>query len=134
MENSEGKLPEYERFFLGGANSLRGFGSRDVGPVGRNRFNEEVYIGGNKYLQLNVEYLIPLVEKAGLMGVIFYDTGNAWPEDNPIDLSDLRESAGLGLRWFSPLGPIRLEWGHVIDSKSTDSRVNKWEFSMGSAF
>ncbi|MGD9211620.1 MAG: outer membrane protein assembly factor BamA [Desulfobacteraceae bacterium] len=133
-ENAEGILPEYERFFLGGANSLRGFGYRDVGPVGLNRYDEEVYIGGDKYLQFNFEYLIPLVEKAGLMGVFFYDTGNAWSENGSIDLSDLRESAGVGVRWFSPLGPIRLEWGHVLDPKSSDTRSNKWEFSMGSAF
>jgi outer membrane protein insertion porin family len=134
QKNAEGILPDYERFYLGGANSLRGFDWRDVGPTGVNRYDNEVSIGGDKYLQFNIEYLVPLIEKAGLMGVLFYDTGNAWAEDDPINLGNLRESTGVGIRWYSPLGPIRLEYGHILDRKSTDNKSGRWEFSMGSAF
>jgi outer membrane protein insertion porin family len=132
--NSNGMLPEYERFFLGGDRSLRGFGWRDVGPIGKNSSNEEVHIGGNKYIQFNVEYLIPLVEKAGIWVYPFYDTGNAWAEGDPIELSNLRESAGFGIKWLSPLGPIRLEYGWVLDPEPTDSKNGGLLFNIGSAF
>jgi outer membrane protein insertion porin family len=133
-ENSSGMLPEYERFFLGGDRSLRGFGWRDVGPIEENSSKEEGHIGGNKYIQFNVEYLIPLVEEAGIWVYPFYDTGNAWDKGDPIELSNLRESAGLGIKWLSPLGPIRLEYGWVLDPEPTDSKNGGLLFNIGSAF
>ncbi len=137
-ENPDGLLPDYERFKLGGPNSIRGFKWRDIGPKRaitlENGEEKELNIGGNKYIQFNIEYLIPLIEQAGLMGVLFYDTGNAWEESDLIDLSDLREGAGFGFRWFSPLGPIRLECGFILDPETGESQKPRWEFSMGSVF
>jgi outer membrane protein insertion porin family len=133
-QNPDGKLPDYERFFLGGLNSLRGFGWRDVGPTDINERGKEVDIGGNKFIQFNFEFLVPLVKKAGLMGVLFYDTGNAWAEGDPIELSDLRESAGFGLRWYSPLGPMRIEYGYILDPEPGEDTNGRWEFGMGAAF
>lgn len=133
-ESSGGILPDYERFYLGGPYSVRGFPSRAIHTTTLNDKGEEIAIGGNKYVQFNFEYLIPLIEKAGLMGVLFYDTGNVWGNNNPINLDDLREGAGFGVRWFSPIGPIRLEWGWILDRESGESGKNRLEFSMGSAF
>jgi outer membrane protein insertion porin family len=133
-QHPDGLLPDYERFYLGGLNSLRGFGWRDVGPTETNENGVEVEIGGDKFVQLNLEFLIPLVKKAGLMGVLFYDTGNAWAEGDPIDLSNLRESAGFGLRWYSPLGPMRIEYGYILDPEPGEDTNGKWEFGMGAAF
>jgi outer membrane protein insertion porin family len=128
-ENSGGELPDYERFYLGGMNSLRGFDWRDVGPV--DEYGDE--IGGDKFIQFNVEMLFPLLKDAGLMGVVFFDTGNAYNDDETIDLGNMRESIGYGIRWYSPMGPIRLEYGHILDPKEDESS-GQWEFTMGTAF
>ena len=131
IDDVSGKLlPDYEKFYLGGINSLRGFDWRDIFIPDE----EGAKTGGYKYVQLNLEYIFPLVKKAGLVGVIFYDTGNVFAKDESIDIGSLRQSAGGGFRWYSPLGPIRLEYGHILDRKDTDKDSGQWEFSMGAAF
>ncbi len=129
-EHSGGDLPIYEKFFLGGINTLRGFDYHDVGP--RDPETGDV-IGGEYMLQINLEYRYPLLRKMGLVGVVFFDTGNAWSKDDGYDLSDLRRSAGLGIRWYSPMGPLRLEYGWVLDPREGENTSN-WEFSIGSQF
>ncbi len=123
-------LPPYERFYLGGINSLRGFDWQELSPVDENGD----YIGGDKYVQMNLECIFPLLKDAGLMGVVFYDTGNVYNDDEEIALDNLRQSAGFGIRWYSPMGPIRLENGFILDPKENESKSGKWEFTMGSAF
>ncbi|WP_035257992.1 outer membrane protein assembly factor BamA [Desulfatirhabdium butyrativorans] len=122
-------LPPYDRFYLGGINSLRGFSWDELSPVDANGNK----IGGDKYIQFNFEYIFPLIREAGLMGVAFYDTGNLYNDDQSLSLSDLRKSTGGGIRWYSPMGPIRLEYGYVLDRKENESG-GRWEFTMGSAF
>ncbi len=129
-ENSDGKLPDYERFYLGGINSIRGFDWHGIYVLDENG-NE---IGGDKFVQFNVEYLVPLSKEAGIVGVIFFDTGNVYNDDENIDLSDLRESVGYGFRWYSPIGPIRLECGYIIDRQEGEQKGGRWEFTMGAAF
>ncbi len=129
-KHSGKKLFDYDRFYLGGMNSLRGFDWRDISSIDEN--GEK--IGGNKFVQFNVEYLIPLIKKAGIVGVIFYDTGNVYDNDENIDLGNLRKSAGYGFRWYSPLGPIRIENGYILDPKEGENRGGRWEFTMGTAF
>jgi outer membrane protein insertion porin family len=121
-------LPDYERFYLGGINSLRGFDWRDVSPVN----DEGIEIGGEKFVQFNVEYLVPLLMEQGLVGLVFYDTGNAYAE-GPIELDEMRESWGYGIRWYSPMGPLRLERGHILDRKEGEDS-GRWEFSIGGSF
>jgi len=127
QENSGGDLPDYERSYLGGLNSLRGYDWRDVYVLDEN--GDE--IGGDKYVQFNVEILFPLLKKEGLVGLLFYDTGNVYNDGESIDLGDLRETAGFGFRWYSPMGPIRLERGYIIDDEGSGGQ---WEFGMGGAF
>jgi len=129
-QNGDEKLPDWERFYLGGINSLRGFDWREVHAVDENGDD----IGGDKYIQFNIEYLIPLFEKVGIFGVIFYDTGNIYGDDESIDLADLRQTAGFGFRWFSPIGPIRLEYGYILDPREGESTDGRWEFAVGAAF
>ncbi len=121
-------LPDYERFYLGGINSLRGFDWRDVSPTN----DEGIEIGGDRFVQFNVEYLFPLLMEQGLVGLIFYDTGNAYA-GGPMELDDLRQSWGFGIRWYSPMGPLRLERGHVIDPRPGEDDA-RWEFSIGGSF
>jgi outer membrane protein insertion porin family len=78
-------------------------------------------------LNFNFDYIFPLVQAAGMKGVVFFDTGNAW---NSYELGDMRKTAGLGVRWYSPIGPLRLEWGYVLDRKSSES-PSRWEFTIG---
>jgi outer membrane protein insertion porin family len=133
-DDSVGKVPTWERFYLGGMNSVRGYDWRDISPRDPDTDDE---IGGDKMLQFNVELIVPIVRKAGLMGVLFYDTGNAYDNGEDIDFSDLRKSIGFGFRWYSPMGPMRLEYGHILE---TDDRGDgeggegRWEFTMGMAF
>jgi len=127
-------LPDYERFFLGGMNSLRGFDWRDISPVKMNSMGFETKIGGDKFVQFNVEALLPLGKKTGVVGVIFYDTGDVYDNHEPIDFGSLRQSAGFGIRWYSPMGPLRIEYGHILNAEPGESSGGRWDFSMGHAF
>ncbi len=126
----EQPLPLYELYVLGGLNSLRGFDNRSVGP--KDPETGDV-IGGDKELLFNVEYLFPLIKEAKVRGVLFFDTGNAWAEGERYLETSLRRSAGGGVRWFSPMGPLRLEYGFVLDQKK-DEPAGQWEFSVGGFF
>ena len=117
------KIPIYERFVLGGINSLRGL--RDVGPTFP---DSDDCMGGETMACFNAEFIFPLIKNAGMKGVIFFDTGNAW--EHGYHLGDMRETAGAGIRWYSPIGPLRLEWGYVLDRKE-DEPTGRWEFTIG---
>ena len=123
-------LPDYERFYLGGINSLRGFEHREVAAEDEEGFD----IGGEKYIQGNVELIFPLLKEANLNAVLFYDTGDVYGTDEDIDLGSLRETVGYGVRWFSPIGPIRLERGHILDPEEDEDGSGRWEFSIGASF
>jgi outer membrane protein insertion porin family len=129
-ENSGGKLPDYERYYLGGMNSMRGFEWRGIYALDE----EGNEIGGNKAVQFNIEYRIPLFEDAGIIGVLFYDMGDVYKEAEHIELGNLKHSAGFGFRWYSPIGPIRIEYGYILDAGEIDESGGRWEFSMGAAF
>ncbi|TFG37401.1 MAG: outer membrane protein assembly factor BamA, partial [Syntrophobacterales bacterium] len=124
VHGNEGKeIPVYERFYLGGINSLRGL--REVGP--KDPDTDDV-IGGKTMLNFNAEIVFPLIKDAGLRGLLFFDTGNAWESGYYLD--NMRETAGLGIRWYSPMGPLRLEWGYVLD-REEDEPASRWEFTIG---
>ncbi|MFQ5543802.1 MAG: outer membrane protein assembly factor BamA [Nitrospiria bacterium] len=123
------ELPVGERFFVGGINTVRGFKFGKAGPL--DELGE--IKGGSKQLFFNVEYLIPLVEEAKIKLLFFYDYGAAFDSGDAIDFSGMRKAAGFGVRWISPLGPLRLEWGYNLDPEPGEpSRAV--EFSIGSLF
>jgi outer membrane protein insertion porin family len=129
-------LPDYEKFYLGGLNSVRGFDFQGINIKTINSDGQISEEGGEKYVQFNFELTYPLFKDLGIIGVVFYDTGNVYTADDNIDLGNLRQAAGYGIRWYSPIGPIRIEGGHILDpieEFGEDSGVN-WEFSMGGAF
>jgi len=142
-------VPLSEKFFLGGMNSLRGFEARSVGPYEkRNRpgpgdpgFDpdnpkDDKYdvVGGKKQLYFNVEYMFPLMKSAGVRGMVFFDTGNAYASSEGF-FSDMRNSVGVGVNWYSPFGPLKVIWGYNL---SPDDKLNEdssnFEFSMGGSF
>ena len=76
-----------------------------------------------------MEIIFPIFSSAGLKGVVFYDIGEAFDDDESIRYSELREAYGYGIRWTSPLGPIRIEFGFPIDrEEGEDSMVTLFSF------
>jgi outer membrane protein insertion porin family len=120
-------LPLYERFYVGGINTVRGLGFGEAGP---RDVNGEV-IGGEQELIFNAEFIFPIEKTIRLKGVVFFDAGKS--DDSFEDVIDLRTTAGAGVRWMSPFGPIRIEWGYNIDKKF-DEGSSKIEFAMGGVF
>ncbi len=127
-----GELPVYERFFLGGLDTIRGYKYGDVSP--RDPETDE-RIGGEYMGFVQSEVIFPILKEMGLNGVVFLDIGNVWGKDTDegFDITDLRKSAGAGIRWLSPMGPLRVEWGYNFDRKPGDDKSN-WEFRMGGNF
>lgn len=121
------KLPEDELFTLGGLNSVRGFRYGEVGP--KDSFGN--VIGGRRMFVFNTEVTFPIADIPGLSGVFFFDQGNAF--DSRIDLSNLKRSYGAGIRWVTPMGPLRIEYGKVI-SPEEDEPASRWDFSIGTFF
>ena len=129
-EGSGGKLPVYERFFLGGIDTIRGYKYGRVSPI--DPVTEE-RIGGEVMFYAQTEGIFPLIKDMGLHGVIFFDTGNVWETPDSADFGDMRYSAGFGIRWLSPMGPLRIEWGYNLNTKEDEEKSN-WEFRMGGSF
>ncbi len=122
------ELPLYERFYVGSLTTVRGF---DFGEAGPEDINGDV-IGGTKELILSAEWIFPLIKNMGLKGVVFYDAGKAFDDNENLSF-DLRHSVGFGIRWKSPMGPLRIEWGFNL-SPEDDEEGNVWDFSVGSFF
>ena len=129
-ENSGGKLPVYEKFYLGGISTIRGFKSGNISPKDPLTGDR---IGGDKMWYYNSEIIFPLVKDAGLNGVVFLDAGNVYATEDDWDFSNIKKSAGVGFRWLSPMGPLRLEWGYNLDRVGDEDQDN-WDFSIGGAF
>ena len=120
------ELPLIERYFLGGGTTVRGFENDMLGPKGQN----DSPTGGNIFALLNSEIRWPLGKGFGL--VTFVDGGNVWKTIDDID-SDLRYTAGGGLRYNTPVGPVRIDYGHKISRKENES-AGEVHFSFGHAF
>jgi outer membrane protein insertion porin family len=126
-------LPSNERFFVGGATTVRGYRYGTVGPMELAPDGSLNRIGGNKELIFNLEFTFPIVPAARLKGLLFYDLGKAFNDDEPIRLHELRQSYGWGFWWLSPMGPLRFEWGYIINQQPTD-QASQFEFSIGAQF
>jgi len=126
----KGILPLFEKYYLGGPNTIRGYDFATISP--RDPETGE-RIGGNKMFLCNLEYRFPIFEKIRLFGVVFFDAGNSYDINQSFDLTNLKKSVGMGVRWFSPMGPIRLEFGFALNAEEDESTSN-WEFAMGTFF
>jgi outer membrane protein insertion porin family len=129
-EDKKGGLPIYEKFFLGGISSLRGFKTYEVSP--RDAASGD-HIGGTKMLLANLEYRFPIIKSGGLWGEFFFDTGNVYADSDSYDLSNLRKSVGMGIRWYSPMGPLRLVYGINLNPEP-DENKSVFDFSIGGFF
>jgi outer membrane protein insertion porin family len=133
-------LPLFERYFLGGINSIRGFAERSIGPRAPSNCKvpeggtepvckDTDVIGGEKAMVFNTELLFPIMEQYGLRGVAFFDMGSAFGES--FSFNELRRSVGAGVRWMSPFGPLRVELGFPLAKRPGDE-TSVLGFSIGS--
>ncbi len=147
-------VPLFERYFVGGPTTVRGFDRFSLGPARQVAANtsdpssslSDFVIGGNKRLILTAEIEFPILTAIGIKGVVFADAGNAFDDDQPFALKldlfaddinnyddALRTSVGFGFRWFSPIGPLRFEWGIPL-ARLRDEKPLVFDFSIGNAF
>ncbi|MBQ1926238.1 MAG: outer membrane protein assembly factor BamA [Proteobacteria bacterium] len=148
------EVPIFERFFVGGPNSVRGFERSSLGPSRSFTTNvadptstlTNFQIGGNKEIVFNAEIEIPILKSMNISGVVFFDMGNAYNEDQNLSLmidwfakndeehdTMMRSAMGFGFRWMSPMGLLRFEWGFPLSPKKNEDPV-VFEFSIGNAF
>jgi outer membrane protein insertion porin family len=155
-------VPIYERYFLGGINTIRGFQLFSLGPKVNvlssqepSAFLSQFNIGGNLQLILNSEIEFPIFAAVQIKGVIFFDAGNAYNTEqskycpsrlavsnipdvfNPCNsyptFTNLRYSVGFGFRWNSPIGPLRFEWGIPLNKQQGEDPI-VFEFTIGNFF
>lgn len=131
----DANVPFYKRYFLGGSSSIRGWGRYEVSPLSAFGFP----IGGFSTLELSSEIRLPVWGKLGAVG--FVDAGNVWPGPREYSLRDLRVAVGPGLRYLTPIGPVRVDVGfqmNPIDGLLVNGEVQKRplriHFSIGQAF
>jgi len=129
-ENETGKLPVYERFYLGGINTIRGYEYGKASPIDPETGDR---IGGDKMWYTNIEYIFPLLPEAGVQGVIFLDAGKVVADDEDWNLDSYNKGTGIEFRWLSPMGPLRLVWGYNLDPEP-DEDTTVWDFSIGGSF
>jgi len=121
---TEFKVPIEERFFLGGSNSIRGFEEDSVSP--KDASNK--YIGGNFMINYGVELSIKAGQK--LSFALFFDGGGVFEDAEAFDTAGLREGAGFGVRWSTPIGEIAGDMGFKLDRRA-DEKINVFHFSVG---
>lgn len=136
-------VPFIHRYRAGGINSVRGYNWFSLGPFERVpasedpvRADDKVIVGGTKTWINNFELEAPIIRQAGIKAVIFFDAGNAFGDpwgDGPFDPLELRTAYGAGIRWMSPIGPLRFEYGIPIKPRE-DERPSVFDFSIGSFF
>lgn len=130
VQRAGGWLPVYEKYRLGGSDSVRGYEWGDIVPVDPDSGGD---IGGDMMWLWNLEYRFPLQQKEGVWGFAFFDAGNAFKKEDGWK-SGARRSVGFGIRWRSPMGPLRLEYGIKLDKKKPGDSTGEFEFNMGGYF
>jgi len=127
---SDGILPVFSKYRIGGIRTVRGFDAYSISPRDPATGDR---VGGEKMMVYNVEFRFPLLKDQGVVGVVFFDAGNVWTKDQNYDFGDLRTAAGAGIRWYSPIGPLRLEYGFILD-REEDEPSGNMEFAIGGFF
>jgi outer membrane protein assembly complex protein YaeT len=120
-------VPSNVRFFAGGPGSIRGFAPNRVGPLD----SQGRPIGGDSLLVGSVELRFPISGDLG--GVVFVDAGNVYSGSPAYNLGDLRIGVGPGIRYNTPIGPFRLDFGVAVNRRPGDS-FGRLDFSIGQAF
>ena len=137
--NPGNPVPIGERFFAGGRTSHRAYGRDDLGVLGQTLLRQEddqgqsrlIPVGGNALVLANLEYRFPIAGSLG--GTVFVDAGNVWRDWRDVDPGQIKVGAGIGLRYRSPVGPIRVELGWKLDRETGESPT-QFFLSVGSPF
>ncbi len=130
------EVPIYERFFAGGARTIRGYKERGVGPRDR---GTNTALGGEAMLIGNAEVSFPVFRNI-VRGAVFFDIGNVWEEAHikhltgSKDDSGFKSGAGVGVRVRTPIGPVRLDWGYPLSDNYDDKREGQFYFSVTHGF
>ena len=132
--NDPTAVPFSRKFFLGGSTSVRGWGIYELGPLVAG-----LPVGGNSMFQFSSEARATVHGNFG--AVVFLDTGNVWADSWDISLNDLRYAVGAGLRYRTPVGPIRFDFGYQLNPipgllVNGEPQTRRWRvhFSIGQAF
>lgn len=129
------KVPIYERFFAGGAGTVRGYRERKVGPIDD---NSDDPLGGEALFVANIEYTYPLIDF--LKVAVFYDIGNVWDKSSNFfksesDRKEFYSSIGLGLRVNTPIGPVSVDYGWPLDLEPGEtSKSGRFHFNVSRDF
>ena len=122
-------VPIFGRFFAGGADTIRGYGERMVGPPDTGGSP----LGGKTMFIFNAEFTFPVIEV--VKGAIFYDTGNVWQDSYHIKFDELMNGIGAGVRVKTPIGPVKLDYGYGLNYRNWDTNKNgRFYFSMSRGF
>ncbi|MCF7873224.1 MAG: outer membrane protein assembly factor BamA [Candidatus Omnitrophica bacterium] len=130
------KVPIYERFFAGGASTIRGYRERKVGPIDKG--NSDDPLGGEALFVANFEYTYPLADF--LKVATFYDIGNVWSKNDDFFKDEggreaLYSSIGIGLRVKTPIGPVSVDYGWPLDKEpGEDGKEGRFHFSVSRGF
>ena len=123
------KVPIFERYFAGGAHSIRGYNERRVGPLDP---SSNQSIGGETMIVGNIEYTVPIVDV--LKAAVFFDTGNVWSHAKDYG-SGFKSGTGVGFRVKTPIGPINLDYGIPLNKEPGESKKSgKFYFSVSRGF
>ena len=126
-------VPFFKNFYAGGPQSVRGFKAFSLGPQDL----QGNVLGGTRKVTGSAEVLFPVPgaqQDKSLRLAAFFDTGWVWGAGQKVDFADLRYSAGVGLAWSSPFGPLRLSLAQPINAKSGIDRIERLQFTFGSTF
>lgn len=123
-------VPIYERYFAGGANSVRGYKERSIGPRDTETLDA---VGGEAMFIGNFEVTYPIFTNLKLAA--FYDIGNVWENADDIVMDNLKSSVGTGVRVKTPIGPVKLDMGYPLDkANEDDNKKVRFHFSMAKGF
>ncbi len=125
------EIPIYERFFTGGATTLRGYKQRGVGPrdLGTN-----TALGGEAVVVGNAEVTFP-IWKGLIKGAVFYDVGNLWGKiEDAFTTTDYKNDVGIGVRVKTPIGPVKLDYGYPLNDNHDDKKEGQFWFSVSHGF
>ena len=132
------EYPLFKNFYVGGLGSVRGFEQSTLGPTRATSSTNlaPIYLGGAKKLVFNAEFITPFPGAGNdrtlrLFG--FTDIGRAFGENENVSFGDLRASAGIGLSWISPMGPLRFSYATPIRQQTGD-KIQRLQFQIGTSF
>jgi len=121
-------LPANKRFYTGGGASIRGYKFQSVGPLGP----DETPLGGRSLFEIGAELRVKITDTIG--GVVFLEGGNVYDDELPDTSSDMQWAAGFGIRYFTTVGPMRLDFGFPLNSREDIDDPMQFYISIGQAF